>query len=218
MEAPKDASVLAVARDAREKEEREKIDPEEALARMTRACREMLVCMGENPEREGLLKTPHRMASAMLFFTKGYEESVEDVVNGAIFSENHRELVLVKDISIFSLCEHHMVPFFGRAHIAYIPNGKVLGLSKLARLAEIFARRLQVQERLTKQIAQAVQRTVQPLGVAVVIEATHLCMVMRGVQKPGSTTTTSTLTGVFERDPRTRAEFFSLIQLPRPRL
>ncbi|XP_063775897.1 GTP cyclohydrolase 1-like [Pseudophryne corroboree] len=168
--------------------------------------------LGENPDREGLLNTPQRAAKAMQYFTKGYQETVPDILNNAIFDENHDEIVIVKDIDVFSLCEHHLVPFFGKVHIGYLPNKKVVGLSKLARIVEIFSRRLQVQERLTKQIALAINEALQPMGVAVVIEASHMCMVMRGVQKINSRTITSTMHGIFRDDPKTREEFLSLIK------
>lgn len=168
--------------------------------------------LGENPEREGLLSTPKRAVKAMQFFTKGYNETVYDILNDAIFDEGHDEMVIVKDIDMFSLCEHHLVPFFGKVHIGYLPNKKVVGLSKLARVAEIFSRRLQVQERLTKQIAVALTEALKPAGVAVVIEAIHMCMVMRGVQKMSSKTITSTMLGVFREDPKTREEFLALIK------
>ncbi|XP_018431798.1 PREDICTED: GTP cyclohydrolase 1-like [Nanorana parkeri] len=168
--------------------------------------------LGESPEREGLLKTPLRAAKAMQYFTKGYQESIHDILNNAIFDENHDEIVIVKDIDVFSLCEHHLVPFFGKVHIGYLPNRKVVGLSKLARIVEIFSRRLQVQERLTKQIALAINDALQPMGVAVVMEASHMCMVMRGVQKMNSRTVTSTMHGIFRDDSKAREEFLSLIK------
>jgi GTP cyclohydrolase IA len=187
-------------------------DEQERLSKMQAACKTILECIGEDPNREGLAKTPARWAKALMFMTKGYTQTCEDVTNGAIFSEDHDEMVVVRNIDIHSLCEHHMVPFTGRVHIGYIPNGKVIGLSKLARIAEVFARRLQVQERLTRQIADAIVDAVEPLGVAVVVECSHMCMVMRGVQKVGASTTTSSVRGSFEKNPKTRAEFFSLIQ------
>ncbi|KZS97682.1 GTP cyclohydrolase I [Sistotremastrum niveocremeum HHB9708] len=183
-------------------------------ARLSGAVKTILECIGEDPEREGLLRTPERYAQALLYLTKGYEEKLSDVINDAIFAENHDELVIVRDIDIFSLCEHHLVPFTGRVSIGYIPNKLVLGISKLARIAETFSRRLQVQERLTKQIAVAVEEAIKPRGVAVVMEATHLCMSMRGVQKPGSTTVTSCMLGCFRTHQKTREEFLTLIRSP----
>ncbi|TNY19453.1 hypothetical protein DMC30DRAFT_353881 [Rhodotorula diobovata] len=188
---------------------------EEKLARekkLAAAVKTVLECIGEDPERDGLIKTPERYAKALLWMTKGYEERLPDVIGNAIFAEDHEEMVIVRDIDIFSLCEHHMVPFHGKVSIGYIPNKFVLGLSKLARIAETFSRRLQVQERLTKQIATAIDEAIRPMGVAVVIEATHQCMTMRGVQKPGASTITSSMLGAFRRSDKTRAEFMSLIR------
>ena len=189
-----------------------KATSEAAKEQMMQAVYTMLESVGEDPEREGLLKTPKRVAEAMQYLTSGYNQSLEELVNGAIFDEGHNEMVLVRDINFFSLCEHHMLPFMGRAHVAYIPNQKVVGLSKLARIVEMYARRLQVQERLTRQIAEAVQEILDPQGVAVVMEATHMCMSMRGVQKPGSWTVTSAMLGVFQDDQKTREEYLNLIR------
>ncbi|MBD2162970.1 GTP cyclohydrolase I FolE [Calothrix membranacea FACHB-236] len=179
---------------------------------MIQAVRTLLIGLGENPDREGLKDTPKRVVKALQFLTKGYDESLDELLNGAVFTEDANEMVLVRDIDIFSSCEHHILPIIGRAHVAYIPNGKVIGLSKIARICEMYARRLQVQERLTIQIADALQGLLKPRGVAVVLEATHMCMVMRGVQKPGSWTVTSAMRGVFAEDVRTRQEFMNLIR------
>lgn len=184
---------------------------DQLLPALTSTYRTLLSLVGEDPTRQGLLKTPERAAKAMLFFTAGYEKSVEEELNGAVFDENHDEMVVVKDIEMFSLCEHHLVPFLGKVSIGYIPNGKVLGLSKLARIIEIYSRRLQLQERITKQIALAVCEAVQPQGVGVVIQATHMCMVMRGVQKINSKTMTSAMLGVFRDDVKTRDMFLGLV-------
>lgn len=172
--------------------------------------KECLHLLGEDPAREGLEKTPERMAKAMQFLTQGYQQDARAILEGAKFTEAYSEMVIVKDIEIYSMCEHHMLPFFGKAHVAYIPNGYITGLSKLARVVDVFARRLQVQERLTHQILDAIQETLQPQGVGVVIEAQHLCMMMRGVQKQNSVTTTSAFSGQFEQGD-TRAEFMKLI-------
>ena len=173
--------------------------------------REVLRLLGENPEREGLLKTPMRVAKSMQFLTKGYNEDGGAILKGAMFKEEYRQMVVVKDIELYSMCEHHMLPFYGKAHVAYIPNGYITGLSKIARVVETYARRLQVQERLTVQIRDCIQETLNPLGVAVVIEASHMCMQIRGVQKQNSVTTTSAFTGAFLSDSRTRNEFLTLI-------
>ena len=174
--------------------------------------REILRLLGEDPEREGLIKTPERVAKAMSFITKGYSQDPIEILRSAIFKEEYQQMVLVKDIKLFSVCEHHMLPFIGKAHVAYIPNGYITGLSKIARVVECFARRLQVQERLTVQIRDSIQQALNPLGVAVVIEASHTCMQMRGVEKQRSVTTTSAFTGCFLSDPRTRDEFMQLIK------
>ena len=179
---------------------------------MQQAVRTLLLGLGEDPDREGLRDTPKRVVKALQFLTSGYHQSLDDLLNGAVFHEDANEMVLVRDINLFSSCEHHILPILGRAHVAYIPNGKVIGLSKIARICEMYARRLQVQERLTQQIANALQGLLQPQGVAVVVEASHMCMVMRGVQKPGSWTVTSSMQGVFADDARTRQEFMDLIR------
>ena len=171
-----------------------------------------LSAIGEDPEREGLLKTPHRVAKAWGFLTAGYTKTLHDAAGDAVFEAEGSEMVIVKDIEFYSMCEHHMLPFYGRAHIAYIPDGKILGLSKFARIVDLYARRLQVQERITAQIADAVEELLAPKGVAVQMEGTHLCMAMRGVQKQNSSTTTSSMRGVFRDDQRTRAEFMSAVQ------
>lgn len=171
---------------------------------------EMIRRSGDDPDREGMQKTPERVEKAMKFLTAGYSKSVEEVIGGALFEEHHRNMVVVKDIEMYSMCEHHMLPFFGKVHIAYIPDGRILGLSKTARLVEVFARRFQVQERLTEEIAQGLWDVVQPQGVGVIIEAQHLCMMMRGVEKQNSSTITSSMRGAFMEDPATRDEFLRL--------
>jgi len=182
------------------------------LDRMEVLIYELLKEIGEDPHREGLLKTPERVARAWHFLTRGYEQDIETVINGAVFEEKYNEMVMVKNIDFFSICEHHLLPFYGKAHIAYIPDGKIIGLSKLPRIVEVFSRRLQVQERLTQQIAETLNEILEPAGVAVVMEAKHLCMIMRGVEKLNSIATTSAMVGVFRENERTRQEFLSLIK------
>ena len=174
--------------------------------------REMIVRLGEDPDREGLSRTPARVEKAMKFLVKGYKDDPEALLRKALFTVNYDEMVIVKDIEMFSLCEHHLLPFFGKVHVAYIPNGKVIGLSKIPRLIEAFSRRLQIQERLTTQIAEAIQNTIEPQGVGVVIEARHLCMMMRGVEKQHSSAVTSSMLGSFRNEEETRTEFLSLIR------
>jgi GTP cyclohydrolase I len=183
----------------------------EELDALSESFQQILEAVGEDTSRQGLQRTPVRAARAFEFLTQGYRQCVEDVVNGAIFDSDASEIILVKDIELYSMCEHHLLPFIGRAHVAYIPNGKVIGLSKVARLVDVFARRLQIQEQLTTQIADALMRTLHPGGVAVVIEAKHLCMMMRGVEKQNSVMKTSCLLGSFKEDARTRSEFLSLL-------
>ena len=191
---------------------REDIYNEERIQELMGHYREILRLLGEDPDREGLIKTPERVAKAMSFITKGYAQDPIEILRSAIFKEEYQQMVLVKDIELFSVCEHQMLPFIGKAHVAYIPNGYITGLSKIARVVECFARRLQVQERLTVQIRDCIQQALNPLGVAVVIEASHTCMQMRGVEKQRSVTSTSAFTGVFLSDPRTRDEFMQLIR------
>jgi len=185
-----------------------KVDASERYAELVR---EQLAIIGEDPKREGLLRTPERVATAMTWLTRGYKEDVRTIVGRAIFEEPHENMVMVRDIELYSLCEHHLLPFFGRAHIAYVPAGRIVGLSKLPRIVDVYARRLQVQERLTEEIAAAIEDVLQPRGVGVVIEAAHLCMMMRGVEKQSSRTITSALRGAFRDDGRTREEFMRLV-------
>jgi len=186
--------------------------PAGQLGKLTKAYRDLLDAIGEDTTREGLVRTPARAARAMEFLTQGYRQSVEEIVNHAIFASDASEIILVKDIELYSLCEHHLLPFIGRAHVAYIPNGKVIGLSKVARIVDVFARRLQIQENLTTQIAESLMGCLEPDGVAVVVEAKHLCMMMRGVEKQNSIMKTSCLLGSFKDDARTRSEFLSLLK------
>jgi GTP cyclohydrolase IA len=193
----------------------EKLEEVEAAASddpIAEAVRKMIVEIGEDPDREGVLKTPARVAKSMRFLTSGYRQDVDQVVNSALFSVAYDEMVIVKDIEIFSLCEHHLLPFFGRCHVAYVPNGKVIGLSKIPRIVDVFARRLQVQERLTVQIAETLMEKIKPQGVGVIIEARHLCMIMRGVEKQNSVAVTSHMLGVFRDAEGTRSEFLRLVR------
>jgi GTP cyclohydrolase I len=183
--------------------------PEEAFER---TLRDLLAHLGEDPDREGLRKTPQRMAESLGFLTSGYRVNVDELINGALYHEDCDEMVLVRDIEIYSLCEHHMLPFIGRCHVAYLPSGRIVGLSKIPRIVDAFARRLQVQERLTTQVAQAIERHLQPKGVGVVVEASHLCMMMRGVEKQNSKAITSCMLGRFRSDEKTRGEFLQLIR------
>ncbi len=180
------------------------------------AVTKVLELLGEDPKREGLLKTPSRVAKALQFLTEGYDQDPEEILNQALFTTSNDEMVLVRDIEFYSMCEHHMLPIIGRAHVAYIPDGKVVGLSKIPRIVNVYARRLQIQEQMTEQIADAILQTIKPKGVAVVVHARHMCMEMRGVQKINSTTVSSALRGLFKSDERTRNEFYNLINTPTP--
>jgi GTP cyclohydrolase IA len=191
--------------------DRNRLD-EKDLDRLAGLYRELLDAIGEDLDREGLRRTPERAARALEFLTQGYRQDLEQIINGAVFQSTASEIILVKDIELYSMCEHHLLPFIGRAHVAYIPNGKVIGLSKVARIVDVFARRFQIQENLTAEIAESLMRCLEPSGVAVVVEAKHLCMMMRGVEKQNSVMKTSCLLGVFKDDARTRSEFLSLLQ------
>lgn len=185
---------------------------DEITERLAAVYRDVIKDLGENPDREGLLKTPERVAKALQFLTKGYDQNPDEILRSALFHEDYSEMVIVKDIEVYSQCEHHMLPFFGKAHVAYIPNGTIVGLSKIPRIVDAYARRLQVQERLTLEIRDCLQRTLNPKGVAVVLECSHMCMQMRGVEKQNSSTTSSAFTGLFLRNDATRKEFINLIQ------
>ena len=187
-------------------------DADSSLVNLEATVRRILEEVGEDPRREGLVRTPRRVAKALKFLTTGYANDLTKEINGAIFVEKYSEMVIVKDIDFFSMCEHHMLPFFGKSHVAYIPNGKIIGLSKIPRIVEVFSRRLQVQERLTQQVADTLYDALSPLGVGVVIEARHMCMMMRGVEKQNSVATTSAMLGVFREDDKTRQEFLTLIR------
>ena len=199
-----------LGRDVTMAEDFETIEPPEGLEELSQLVRRQLELLGEDPERQGLLKTPERVALSLSWLTRGYEQDVRKVIGDALFDEAHENMVMVRDIELYSLCEHHMLPFYGKAHIAYIPNGRIVGLSKIPRIVDVFAQRLQVQERLTDQIAEAICEILNPRGCGIVIEAYHLCMMMRGVQKQNSKTITSALRGVFRDDPKTRDEFLRL--------
>jgi GTP cyclohydrolase I len=185
---------------------------EKDLDRIADSYRELLQAIGEDVDRQGLQRTPDRASRALEFLTQGYRQNLDEIINGAVFESSASEIILVKDIELYSLCEHHLLPFIGRAHVAYLPNGKVIGLSKVARIVDVFARRLQIQENLTTQIAESLMNCLQPSGVAVVVEAKHLCMMMRGVEKQNSVMKTSCLLGTFKEDARTRSEFLSLLK------
>ncbi len=188
----------------------ENLDPK-TTAKLETLYKEVLITLGENPDRDGIIKTPRRVANSMQYLLHGYQIDPEKILQSARFKEDYRQMVLVKDVELYSLCEHHMIPFFGKAHVAYIPNGFITGLSKIVRVVEAYSRRLQVQERLTVQIRDCIQQTLQPMGVAVVIEAKHLCMIMRGVRNQNSKATTSAFTGAFMNNPKTREEFIHLV-------
>ena len=183
------------------------------IKRIEELVKELLIQIGEDPDREGIVRTPERVANAWNFFSKGYTQNVESIINNAVFTEDYDEMVTIKDIDFFSLCEHHLLPFFGKAHVAYIPDGKIIGLSKVPRIVEMFSRRLQVQERMTQQIAEILNSVLCPQGVAVVLEGQHMCMQMRGVEKQNSYATTSSMKGIFLKDSRTREEFLNIIPM-----